>query len=181
MTPKTAALLALALCCLLLAGCVNTSAPLLPERTLPPIVTPSPSPPPEDTPPLPIETPARTPVPGVDTRYDALGEYVSDSAHFQRYLTFENIQVYEQSDDTFMDAVLINAYPQELVCALNIAFYDEDGQTIASGRVQTRDGQYVLRLPPGETVLFSQIDTDMSLTALKFSFLYDETLGVLPG
>lgn len=33
--------------------------------------------------------------------------------------------------DTFMDAVAVNEYPDTLVCALNIRFFDEDGTEIA--------------------------------------------------
>ena len=64
--------------------------------------------------------------------------------------------------------------------ALNIRFFDEDGTEIASGRVQTRDGQYVLRLENGDNTLFAQIDTDMTLTDKEFRLEYSEDLNVLP-
>ena len=51
---------------------------------------------------------------------------------------------------------------------------------IASGRVQTRDGQYVLRLENGDNTLFAQIDTDMTLTDKEFRLEYSEDLNVLP-
>ena len=38
----------------------------------------------------------------------------------------------------------------------------------------------VLLLPPGETTIFAQIDTDMRLTALPFEIAFDASLGVLP-
>ena len=81
---------------------------------------------------------------------------------------------------TFIDAVAVNEYPDTLVCALNIRFFDEDGTEIASGRVQTRDGQYVLRLENGDKTLFAQIDTDMTLTDKEFRLEYSEDLNVLP-
>ncbi|MEA5060172.1 MAG: hypothetical protein VB049_09100 [Candidatus Pelethousia sp.] len=159
---------------------VNTSAVLLPENTLAPAATPVPTPVPAVTQsPQPMES--HVPIAGVDTMYDEMGEYVSGAAHFQRYLTYENIQVYEQNEDTFLDAVVINSYPQPLICALDVAFFDEEGEELASARVQTRDGQYVLHLAPGETVIFAQIDTDTTLTDKEFDLVYNESLGVLPG
>ena len=65
--------------------------------------------------------------------------------------------------------------------ALDIVFKGEEGEELASARIQTRDGKYVLHLPPGETVLFAQIDTDISLTANPFALIFSDTLGVLPG
>mgnify|MGYP003183748014 CR=1 FL=1 len=112
--------------------------------------------------------------------YDRNGLLIVGEEHFQQYISFKNIQVYEQCGDTFMDAVAVNEYPDTLVCALNIRFFDEDGTEIASGRVQTRDGQYVLRLENGDNTLFAQIDTDMTLTDKEFRLEYSEDLNVLP-
>ena len=111
---------------------------------------------------------------------DKNGLLIVGEEHFQQYISFKNIQVYEQCGDTFMDAVAVNEYPDTLVCALNIRFFDEDGTEIASGRVQTRDGQYVLRLENGDNTLFAQIDTDMTLTDKEFRLEYSEDLNVLP-
>lgn len=173
----------LALVSLALCGCVvNTSAVLRPQDTLPPAATPAPAPTP-----TPAATPGAAPVEsaapiaGVDTMYDALGEFVSGAAHFQRYLTFEGIQVYEQAEDTFLDAMVVNAYPETLVCAVDVVFYDEEGGELATARLQTRDGQYALHLGPGKTVLFAQIDSDVTLTDKKFDLVFNDTLGVLPG
>lgn len=81
-----------------------------------------------------------------------------------------------------MDAVMVNAYPAPILCAVTLSFYEEEGEgePVAEGRLQTRDGQYVLTLAPGETTVFAQIDTDMTLTDLPFTLSYDMTLGVLP-
>ena len=161
--------------CLLSCGCVHTRAQLLPQSTLAPTPEPTPEP-----------TIAPTPEPTMEVIasaaevYDAMGAYISGPDHFRRYLAFKNIQVYEQCEDTFMDAVAENSYEETIVCALSIVFYDEDGNAVTQGRVQTRDGQYVLRLAPGDTTLFAQIDTDTALTDLDFEFVFSETLGVLP-
>jgi len=177
--------LLLALMCLCLSGCVvNTAAVLQPETTLAPeptIIVPTPL---ATSTPAPLANPTPTlggEAAGVDTVYDAMGEYISGAAHFQRYLTFENIQVYEQEEDTFLDAVIVNAYPQTLVCALDVAFKTKDGDDLASARTQTRDGQYVLRLAPGKNIIFAQIDSDVTLTDKPFDFIYNDSLGVLPG
>lgn len=135
----------------------------------------------------PEPTPSPTPEPvqveemaDLSSAYDKNGLLIVGEEHFQQYISFKNIQVYEQCGDTFMDAVAVNEYPDTLVCALNIRFFDEDGTEIASGRVQTRDGQYVLRLENGDNTLFAQIDTDMTLTDKEFRLEYSEDLNVLP-
>ena len=148
--------------CMLLTGCVNTGAHIVPSVTIPPE-------------PVQVEEMA-----DLSSAYDKNGSLIVGEEHFQQYISFKNIQVYEQCGDTFMDAVAVNEYPDTLVCALNIRFFDEDGTEIASGRVQTRDGQYVLRLENGDNTLFAQIDTDMTLTDKEFRLEYSEDLNVLP-
>ena len=152
--------------CMLLTGCVNTGAHIVPSVTIPPESTPEP---------VQVEEMA-----DLSSAYDKNGSLIVGEEHFQQYISFKNIQVYEQCGDTFMDAVAVNEYPDTLVCALNIRFFDEDGTEIASGRVQTRDGQYVLRLENGDNTLFAQIDTDMTLTDKEFRLEYSEDLNVLP-
>ena len=176
MSKRIAKLLMAASACLLLAGCVNTGAHIVPSVTIPPEPTQPPKPTPSPTPePVQVEEMA-----DLSSAYDKNGLLIAGREHFQQYISFKNIQVYEQCDDTFMDAVAVNEYPDTLVCALSIRFFDEDGQEIAAGRVQTRDGQYVLRLANGENTLFAQIDTDMTLTDKEFRLEYSEELNVLP-
>ncbi len=158
--------------CLLLPACINTRPVLMPAYTLPPEITPTPIPTPTPTP---VPTPSPTPL------IDITGVDIEGLDHFQRYLSFRNIQVYEQCEDTFVDAVMVNTYPQTIMCAVTISFYEEEGgETIAEGQMQTRDGEYVLLLAPGETTVYAQIDTDMRLTAMPFKLSYDAALGVLP-
>lgn len=160
-------------------GGQTSSAPrIVPEDTLPPLATPTAEPTPTVTPTAePVFTPEPTPTPSA---FDELGQYISGVDHFKRYLSFRNVQVYEQEEDTFVDVIVANQYPRALVCAAGAAFYDENGELVAEGRFQTRDGQYVLVLPQGETTLFAQVDTDMTLTALTLEIVFDEALGVLP-
>lgn len=91
------------------------------------------------------------------------------------------IQVYEQAEDTFLDAVAVNSYPETLVCAVDVHFFEEAGGVeIAGSQLQTRDGQYVLVLAPGETTVFAQIDTDIVLTDKPLEFMFDEAFGIRP-
>ncbi len=174
---KTMALLAWALlgCLCLISGCVRERPELLPEYTLP-VETPEPTP---DPTPQATQTP--DPTPTVAPEFDALGRFVSSSLHYTQYISFETIQVYEQAEDTFLDAVAVNSYPEALVCAVDVHFSEEEGGAeIAESRLQTRDGQYVLVLAPGETTVFAQIDTDIVLTDKPFTFAFDEAFGVAP-
>lgn len=77
----------------------------------------------------PEPTPSPTPEPvqveemaDLSSAYDRNGLLIVGEEHFQQYISFKNIQVYEQCGDTFMDAVAVNEYPDTLVCALNIRF-----------------------------------------------------------
>ena len=75
----------------------------------------------------------------------------------------------------------MNSYPETLVCAVDVHFFEEEGGVeIAEGQLQTRDGQYVLVLAPGETTVFAQIDTDIVLTDKPFEFQFDEAFGIGP-
>ena len=137
-------LLALLLCMGAVSGCVR-------EPTPEPIPTPEP-------------TPTATP------EFDALGRFVSSSLHYTQYVSFEMIQVYEQAEDTFLDAVAVNSYPETLVCAVDVHFFEETGGAeIAGSQLQTRDGQYVLVLA-----------TDIVLTDKPLEFMFDEAFGIRP-
>lgn len=104
--------------CMLLTGCVNTGAHIVPSVTIPPESTQPPEPTPSPTPePVQVEEMA-----DLSSAYDRNGLLIVGEEHFQQYISFKNIQVYEQCGDTFMDAVAVNEYPDTLVCALNIRF-----------------------------------------------------------
>lgn len=170
---------AIAAAVLLTAACVNTKPVLHPE------VTPGP------TPDVIIMTLAPTqdegdssPTPEITARptesVDALGNSITGPEHFYRYLTFRNILVYEEDGDTFLDAMVENAYSEPISCAIDAVYYDENGEEIARARLQTRDGSYLLVLQPGETVVFAQILTDMTITNDAYVFEFDKELGVKP-
>ncbi len=167
--------------CLCACGCLVRTAPVLrPELTPAPTQTPSPTPQPTPEPTPTEAQPSATPVAGVDTQVDALGAYVSEADHFQRYISFEKIQVYEYAEDTFLDGIAISTYPEVLSCGIDVVFFDEDGEEINRARLQTRDGRYVLNLAQGETVLYAQINTDITLLDKDFELQFNETLGVFP-
>ncbi|HWQ59385.1 MAG TPA: hypothetical protein VN540_10230 [Clostridia bacterium] len=169
-------ILASALLAAALSGCVSARPALVPGETLPaPTIAPTPSPTPS---PSPSSMPAATATPA--PAFDAKGSFISGADHFKQYLSFRNVQVYEQEGDTFVDAIVVNDYPETIVCAALAAFYDKSGELVAEGRLQTRDASYILILPPGETALFAQIDTDMTLTDLEIRIVFDDTLGVKP-
>lgn len=160
--------------CMLLCGCVHDEPVLMPVYTLP--IEPTPTPAPTLTP-----TPTAVPTPSPTPLIDVTGVDIEGVDHFRRYLHFRNIQVYEQCEDTFVDALLVNDYPLPLMCAATVTFYEQEGgETIAEGKLQTRDGEYVLLLQPGETTVYAQIDTDMRLTDMPFALAFDASLGVLP-
>ena len=158
---KIKALLSFILACLCMSGCVNTASVIDPLATMPPEPTAIPEPTPT---PAPTPYAAELDMADLSSAYDELGVLISTADHFEQYVTFRNIQVYEQYEDTFMD----------------IIFYDEEKNVIADSHVHTRDGQYVLRLQPGDNAIYATIDTDMSLTDKEFILDFNEGLDVLP-
>ena len=168
-----AVLLAAAFC----TACVNNSpivhTGVTPEPTRIPMT------------PAPIVTPVPTPEPtpepiSVQEEFDALGERITGSEHFVRYLTFRNLIVYEEGGDTFLDGVVENSYPQTITCAVDIVYTDNFGRELARARLQMRDGSYLLKLAPGETVVLARIMTDMTITSLDFDLVFDMETGVRP-
>ncbi len=166
---------------LALSGCVATAPVLEPSVTLAP-VTAAPTATPEPTLTPEATSAASTPQPTLMLT-DALGNSVSDETHFRQYITFKGIQVYEHSNDTFVDLIAENSYPEPLVCALEIVFYEGSGDSreeVARGKLQTRDAQYMLTLAPGENTLYAQVNSDMTLTSLEFELIYDEAVMTAP-
>ena len=174
---KSKVLLTLTLMCVCLVGCENTASVIDPAVTMPPELIATPEPTPEPTP---EAEQVKLDMADLTRAYDELGVLISTADHFEQYITFRNIQIYEQNEDTFMDAIAVNEYPDTLVCAVNIIFLDEDETVIAESHVHTRDGQYVLRLQPGDNTIFATIDTDMALTDKEFMLEFSDGLDVLP-
>ena len=170
---KILAVAAAALAITILAGCVNTAPVVHPE------ITPGPTRRPELNTPLPEDTDTVTPAPTDDAAYDANGVLISGAEHYTRYLTFRNIIVYEEDSDTFLDGMISNSYCYPITCAIDVVYRDGDKE-IARSRLQTRDGNYLLVLEPGETVVLARILTDMTLTDRDFTFEYDLSTGIYP-
>ena len=158
-------------------GCTNVTPRLEPDITPAPIV--------ESDSPVPTEEPTEAPsVPSVSPggigAVDALGSMIRDDEHFQQYLQFNSIRVYEENGDTFVDCSVINSYPELIVCAVTIRFFEEDGTEIASGSLQMPDGSFMLSLANGETPLYARILTDITLTDKTFELVFDPNIAVEP-
>lgn len=169
---------AAALCALLFVGCSNISPKLDPSVTPPVFETVAPvtdEPTPEIT-----EEPTPEVTVGPGEIADVLGNIIYGSDHFERYIRFENVSVYEENGDTFVDLTVDNSYPKLLLCAVNIVFYNDDGSIIASGSMQMPDGSFMLALPGGKTNLYSRILTDTTLTDKPFRLIFDQQTGVKP-
>ena len=119
------------------------------------------------------------PIPGVDTRYDALGAYVSDAAHFQQYLSFNMVQVYEQEEDTFLDAIAVNEYPHPgMRHGRGVLRWGGDGGEPGPDPDPGRPIRS--SASAGGNGALCQINTDITLTDMEFALEFNDTLGVLP-
>lgn len=168
-----------ALLALTAAGCTDISPKLDPSITPPHAPTTAAPSTEAPTPEFSAEpTPEFTTAPGDDT--DVLGNVIYGSDHFERYISFSDVLVYEQNGDTFVDLTVENSYPKLILCAVNIAFYNADGSIIASSNLQMPDGSFMLALPGGKTRLFARVMTDTVLTDKPFRLIFDQQTGVKP-
>ena len=176
---KAVAYIALALAVFSLAGCVNNGPVIIkgvtPEPTQAEVTF---TPVPEPTEEAPSETPAPTEAP--EETVDELGNIISGSDHYIRYLYFKNLVLYEEDEDTYLDGTVENTYVQAITCAVDIVFRDDEGNEIARARLQTRDGNYLLVLQPGQNTVLARILSDMSLTDLPFTLEFDKETAIRP-
>ncbi|MDO4568166.1 MAG: hypothetical protein Q4B99_04315 [Clostridia bacterium] len=154
-----------------LSGCLVAIPVIRDDITAPPVTE------------APTETPAPEPTPSPSSggvRTDAFGVQIAAGDHFIRYLEFSNVSVYEQSGDTFLDAMVTNSYPEPIMCSIIVRFFESGSIEVASANLQAGDGAYALVLAPGTNYLYAQIDTDLSLVELDFELEYDLAVGVQP-
>lgn len=154
------ALLMAALAMVFLGGCVS-QAPLLVGEP-----TPAPTPPP----PLPTIVQA---IEFQQAESDALGVTVYDSdTHYERYVTFEELRVYDYGANTFLDGYCVNTYPEALYGAYRLEYRDEGGTVIAEGTLLFDEEAH--EIPPGRTRVYGMIDTDMRVDTLPLHLLQTE-------
>lgn len=146
---------------LLLSGCIRQQPVLSTEPTPLPTPTPAPSPLAQEWKPESGEI-------------DALSVPVYEDTHYLRYLTFQNLRVYEYAGGTLFDGVCANAYPETLAGAFELVFTDKDGTEIARAPVYTRSGGNLF--PPGETVLYAEINTDMDIQLTPFELVVKQQI-----
>lgn len=147
--------LLLCACVLLLAGgCARSEGYLNPDITLPPTPEPEPTftPEPESTP-TPVPESTETPVPVDYWRY---------------YLALEDVFVYEQDGETYVDAVIVSDYEGTLVGVLELRWADKNGP-VAAARLVDGAGEELLYLRPGQNRVYGVAQTDMPVTMLDFT------------
>ena len=158
-------------------GCVNTVPHLVDGVTPPPAFTAVPA---TEHPDQSDDPGIITPAPGSQENVDALGNHIYTSDHYERYLSFHNILVYEDEGETLVDLTVENSYPELLLCAVNITFFNEADEKIASSSLQMPDGSFLLALESGETNLYARVLTDIVLTDKRFELTFDPQTGVMP-
>lgn len=149
---------------LLFAACTSQEAHLvyLPEQTPVPavVVTPTPSPEPE---PLYLAT-----IEGEGFATDPNGLPILDAQthYFSYYLSVSNLRVYEQNEETLVDAVITNSFQKPLVGGLRIEFRDESGRMYGYADFYTAGGG--LKLMPGENRVYADVRTEIDVQMMDF-------------
>ncbi len=148
---------------LLLPGCIRQQPALVGAPTPAPTPTPAPS-------------PAALSITNEPWKKDAAGALIYDETnHFERYLTFNNIRVFEYEGGTLMEGVCENAYPKALTGSYEIVFTDKDGTEVARAGVLTRGEENTFQ--PGKTVIYAAIDTDMGILMTPFTLTVKQPVG----
>ena len=154
-------------------ACASQEAHLiyLPEQTPTPAAqeTPTPSPEPE-----PLEL---APIEGEGFTMDENGLPIlnAQTHYFDYYLSVSNLRVYEQNDETLLDATITNSFTDVLTGGLRISFYDESGMLYGYGDLQTAAGP--LKLFPGENRVYADVLTEVDVQQMDFVFTVTEPFG----
>ena len=155
---KRRVLPAVLLCALLaIAGCRRAELRIEGTPTPGPTATPAPE---TFSPELVGEGPAK----------DAMGVYMTGEDHYRVYLSFGEIVVYEYREETFLDGIVVNAYPQTLHAEIEIVYYDGDGKRIGRGMLHNAQGGY--DFPPGSSRIYAEIATDVDVRMKDFVMEY---------
>lgn len=134
---------------------------------------------PEQTPAATVqESPTQTPDPeplsilpidgnGFVTDGNGLPILNEQTHYFDYYLTVSNLRLYEQNEETLIDATIQNSFSKVLIGALRIVFYGEDGIQYGYGDFYTADG--ALKLLPGENRVYCDVHTEVNVKDMTFA------------
>ena len=153
--------------CLLLCACAAQKAYLidLPEQTPAPIVEASPSPTPD---PEPLEI-APIEDEGFLTDSNGLPILNEQTHYYDYYLTIANFRLYEQNEETLIDATILNGYPKTLTGNLRIVFTGDDGIQYGFGDFYTAGG--ALKLLPGENRVYCDVRTEVDVKDMPYELV----------
>lgn len=138
-----------------LSGCDNAEPVIVGTPTPEPTATPEPEP----------FTYSAT---GEPLPTDMMGAEIGDENHYFRYLSFGDVIVSEYETGTFLDGVVVNAYPQPLDGEIEIAYYNSDGKLVGRGTLHNAEGTTVI--PTGSSRIYAEIATDIDVRKMDFVF-----------
>lgn len=102
---------------------------------------------------------------------DQLGNALRGEDHYNQYLSFGDIRVYQYREGTFLDGVCVNAYPLALDGQINIVYYTEDtGKLCGIGTIHNASGG--TRLETGANTIYAEIETDIDVRMMDFQIEY---------
>lgn len=86
--------------------------------------------------------------------------------YYDYYLTVLNLRLYEQNEETLIDATIQNSFSRALTGALRIVFVGEDGTQYGFGDFYTAGGG--LKLLPGENRVYCDVRTEVDVKEMAF-------------
>lgn len=125
--------------------------------------------------PAPTATPFQfivSPIVGTPFAIDNSGIAIIDrETHFYKYyISFSDIRIYEEDEHCYLDAICTNGYDKPLTGECIIVFYDQEGRTCGKGVLHDADSMLSLTLLPGDNRIYSEIASEMDISACPFEF-----------
>ena len=118
--------------------------------------------------PTPLPEPFHAEITAAPAETDRLGRLIETEDHYFRYyLSFGDMRVYEYETGTFLDGVVINAFPAPLDGEACAVFRDENGRVLGKGKIHLADGSTVL--PTGTSNIYAEIVTDITVQDRDFT------------
>jgi hypothetical protein len=117
--------------------------------------------------PTPLPEPFTAEITAAPAATDALGNLLDGELHYQQYLSFGELRVYEYGDGTFLDGICVNAYPQPMEGEMQIVYRTSDGKVCGIGTIH--NARSTTLLETGSNAIYAEISTDIDVTGLDFT------------
>lgn len=116
--------------------------------------------------PTPLPDPFTAEITAQPQTTDQLGKVIASDNHYDQYLSFGDLRIYEYDDGTFLDGTCVNAFPSALDGRVDIVYYTDTGKVCGQGMIHNVLGTTVLET--GSNAIYAEINTDIDVRSMDF-------------